>query len=75
LGFLAATLAFLSLALGLAVPFLDTTFFALTDFFDTALDFVADFFLDLGRGLAFDLGLPLAAVCHPPNRMIDNRPA
>jgi hypothetical protein len=71
----APTLAFLGLALGLAVPFLDTIFFALTDFFDTALDFVANFFLGLGRGLAFDLGLPLAAMCHPPDRMIDNRPA
>lgn len=72
---LAATLAFFGLALVLAVPFLDTTFFAFTGFFDTALDFVADFFLDLGRALAFDLGLALAAMCHPPDRMIDNRPA
>jgi len=65
---LTTTLAFL----GLALAFLDIIFLALTSFFDTALDFAVTFFLDLGWGLAFDLGLALAAICHPPDNMIHN---
>jgi len=65
---LAPVLAFLGLAL------VDDERWGFTCFLGTALDFVGTFFLDLGWGLAFDLGLALAAMCDPPNNMIDNRP-
>lgn len=57
----------------MGLGFLDAIFLVFTGFFDTALDFVVTFFLDLEPGLAFDVGLALAAMCHPPENMIDNR--